>query len=307
MAAAPVLGAPVKRALAAAIAALATTHVSAETYYLIVAGLGGEPRYEESFASSARTLVQAATRTLSGDERVILLSGADAHRDAVVAELEGLAERATETDSVAVFLIGHGSFDGEQYKLNLPGPDLEGDALAQLFDAIPARQQVLVNTTSASGAVLERWTTDGRTVITATRSGGERNATRFAEQWAMALGSDEADANKNGAITVQEAFDFASRKVSDSFEANGSLATEHSQLAGDGALAFNIALLSERIATTDELRELISRLETLEVEIAALRARREQMDPDAYLDELQALLLELALVQREIDAARAVD
>jgi hypothetical protein len=292
-------------AVAGALAFSIAAPASAETYYLIVGGLGGEPRYEESFARQAELLAQSASRSLGGDERVTVLNGETATREALVAALERLAATVAQSDTVAIFLIGHGSFDGEQYKLNLPGPDVDGDTLGELFAAVPASQQVIVNTTSASGAVIEPWAADGRTLITATKSGGERNATRFAEQWALALASNEADANKNGAITVQEAFDFASRKVADSFEGAGLLATEHAEITGDAARNVNIALLSERIATTDQLRGLLDRLEALEGEIAALRVRRAEMDNDAYLDQLQDLLLELALVQREIDAARA--
>ena len=306
MGAAAVLGALMRRIAAIlSVGLLFAVPANAETHYLIVSGLGGEPRYVESFAQQALSLAQSARRTLNGDERVTLLSGDEATRDAVTGALEDLAATLAEGDTVAVFLIGHGSFDGEQYKLNLPGPDLDGETLNELLAALPARQQVIVNTTSASGAVLEAWAADGRTLITATKSGGERNATRFAEQWALALASEEADANRNGAITVQEAYDFTTRKVADNFEGAGLLATEHAEVAGDTALGFNIALLSARIATTDQLRNLIEQLEVLEGQIETLRGRRDEMDNDAYFEELQGLLLELALVQREIDAARA--
>lgn len=306
MAAAAILGALMRRIAASlSVGLLLASAAGAETHYLIVSGLGGEPRYEEGFAQQALSLAQSAQRTLNGDERVTMLRGDAATSDAVTGALERLAATAAEGDTVAVFLIGHGSFDGEQYKLNLPGPDLDGETLNELFAALPARQQVIVNTTSASGAVLEAWAVDGRTLITATKSGGERNATRFAEQWALALASEEADANRNGAITVQEAYDFTTRKVADSFEGAGLLATEHAEVAGDTALGFNIALLSARIATTEQLRTLIEQLEVLEGRLETLRGRRNEMENDAYLDELQGLLLELALVQREIDEARA--
>ena len=95
-------------------------------------------------------------------------------------------------------LVGHGSYDGEAYKLNLPGPDIDGDEFAKLLAAVPARSQLVVNTTSASGAVLEKWAAEGRTLITATRSGFERNATRFAQHFAAALAAGSADINKNG-------------------------------------------------------------------------------------------------------------
>lgn len=279
----------------------------ADLYYLVVGGLGGEPRYAERFEAQAESLAQSAERSLGDASRVTLLSGEGATRDALTAELERLAEVMTPADSLAVFLIGHGTHDGEQYKYNLPGPDIDGETLAGLLSAVPASRQVVVNATSASGAVLESWLKEGRTLITATKSGGERNATRFGEYWTAAMSSDEADANKNGAITVQEAFDFTSRKVADSYESEGTLATEHPTLAGDTTNSFNVALLEERVATTEEIDRLLAQLDALEGEVEALRQRREQMDNDVYLDELQGMLLELALVQREIDEARGVE
>ncbi len=288
-----------------AAAALAGPFAHAELYYLIVGGLGGQLSYEERFAAQTESLADAARRTLGDGSRVSVLSGSAASRDALTAELSRLAEVTAATDSVAIFLLGHGSYDGEFYKFNLPGPDIDGETFAELLAAIPAGRQLVVNTTSASGAVLESWSADGRTLITATRSGGERIATRFGEHWTAALSSDEADANKNGAITVQEAFDFAARKVSDSYEGAGTLATEHPQLIGDAAGSLNVALLEARIATTAELEGLIRELVSLEEAIDRLRLRRNDLGTDAYLSELESLLLELALVQREIDEVRS--
>jgi len=279
----------------------------AELHYLIVGGLGGQSSYEDRFVAQTESLASAARRTLGDEARVSVLSGDAASREALTSELVRLAEVTTASDSVAIFLLGHGSYDGELYKFNLPGPDIDGDAFAVLLGAIPAGKQLVVNATSASGAVLESWAGDGRTLITATRTGGERNATRLGEHWATALSSDEADANKNGAITAQEAFEFAERKVSDSYESVGTLATEHPQLVGDAPGAFNVALLEARIATTVELEGLIGELDVLEEDIDRLRARRDEMETDVYLGELQDLLLELALVQREIDAIRTAE
>jgi hypothetical protein len=150
--------------------------------------------------------------------------------------------------------------------------------------------------------VLETWAAEGRTVITATRSGAERNATRFAEYWAAALSADEADINKNGVITAQEAFDYAARGVAESYESEGTLATEHPQLVGDRAAAFDVARLQARVMDTPVLVALNTERDELEEQIAALRLRREELGED-YLTQLQALLVQLALVQQRIDAA----
>ena len=292
-------------ATAALAALLAAPQAHAELYYLIVAGIGGQAKYDEQFKTDAEKLAAAARRTAGDTARVDVLIGEEATRDAVRERLESLATRAKPADSVAIFLIGHGSHDGERYKLNLAGPDLDGEELAQLFAGIQAGSQLIVNATSASGAVLQSWAADGRTVITATRSGAERNATRFAEHWAAALSNEAADINKNGTLTAQEAFDFASRAVADSFESQGTLATEHPQLVGDAAPRFNVARLGERPAATPANARLTSELERLEGEIDALRARRDEMEAEAYMTELQKLLVDLALVQRQLDAAGA--
>jgi len=295
----------VSRAAALLLVLFAPVAAQAELYYLIVGGLGGEKTYEERFASYADSLASAARRTVTDESRVTLLKGEDATRENLRNALAELAERTQEADSLVVALIGHGSYDGTLYKLNLRGPDLDGVELGELLNAIAASSQIVVNATSASGAVLEDWTAEGRTVITATRSGAERNATRFAEHWVDALSDEEADLNKNGRITAQEAFDYASRKVADSYEAEGKLATEHPQLAGDLAGRFDVARLTARVSTTPRLQALNGELEGLEEEVAELRLRRESMPADEYLSQLQELLVQLALVQQQIDAAGA--
>jgi hypothetical protein len=313
MVVATAMGPSVRRGLLAAAGALAVglaAPAHAELFYLIVGGLGGEEAYAEQFDKDAAALAGVARRT-TADSRVTLLKGEAATREAVVKAFDSLRTRAKAADNVIVMLIGHGSYDGDTYKLNLPGPDLDGAEIAQLLQAIPARAQLVVNATSASGAVLETWAGEGRTLITATRSGFERNATRFAEHFAAALAAGSADINKNGVITAQEAFDYASRRVADSFERDGALATEHPQIAGGAAGRFTVARLGsgappvEAAAAADPaVAALAAERERLDAEIEALRERREAMGNEAYLAELQRLLVALAEVQGRIDAAQ---
>jgi hypothetical protein len=293
----------------AAFAALAAAPAQAEVYYLIVGGLGGEAGYDEQFIKDADALAAVARRSTAAS-RVMLLKGEGATHDAVVSSLESLRTRAKAADNLIVMLVGHGSYDGEAYKLNLPGPDIDGDEFAKLLAAVPARSQLVVNATSASGAVLEKWAAEGRTLITATRSGFERNATRFAQHFAAALTAGSADINKNGTITAQEAFDYASRSVADSFTKDGALATEHPQIAGGAAGRITVARLEsagpaiEASAANPAVAALVTEREKLDADIEGLRTRRESMASDVYLAELQKLLVQLAEVQGKIDAAQ---
>jgi hypothetical protein len=118
------------------------------------------------------------------------------------------------------------------------------------------------------------------------------------------LAEGAADINKNGIITAQEAFDYASRAVADSFTKQGTLATEHPQMKGGGAARFTVARLGVAPTTPSnpEVAALTAERERLDGEIETLKERREQMPADAYLDQLQKLLVQLAEVQGKIDA-----
>lgn len=291
----------------AVLSLLAAPPAHAALYYLIVGGLGGEPEYAKRFAAQVDELAKAARRTTGSESRVIVLDGDKATRDALRGRLQGLTCKLHASDRLAVFLVGHGSYDGQDYKFNLPGPDIDGQELGRLLAAVPGRPQLIVDATSASGAMLKDWSAKGRIVITATRSGVERNATRFAKYWVEALSSDAADTNKNGLISAKEAFDYASSKVADSYKKEGTLATEHAQLAGNLANRFDVSRLKPvaAVAATPQLKRLNEQHAALEEQIAQLRLRKDQMPSDQYFNQLQALLVKLATVQKQIDVTSA--
>ena len=103
-----------------------------------------------------------------------------------------------------LILIGHGSYDGEEYKFNLLGPDISGEDRV-LCDRIPSKRQLIVNTTSASGGSIGALEKPGRIVIVATKTGTEKNATVFARYWVEALSDPTADMDKNESISALEA------------------------------------------------------------------------------------------------------
>jgi hypothetical protein len=205
---------------------------------------------------------------------------------------------------VAVFLVGHGSYDGNEYKFNIPGPDITGEKLRELMDGLPASRQLVVVTGSSSGALLDILARDDRTVITATRSGAERNATRFGAWFAEALVSGAADINKNDYVSVREAYDYTARAVEEYFDTEGTLATEHSQVNGDGAMQFNLARLApdDPVEISPEAGELIGRRDELDERILDLQLRRSEMTTEEYYDEIEVLMIELARIEEDIEA-----
>ena len=292
--------------------ALATGPASvchAETYALIVSGLGGEPQYEQRFQAQADAISAAAEKLTGAKSRVVSLSAAGATRESVRQALKALAGKVGKDDRVMVVLIGHGTYDGEEYRFNVPGPDLTATELATLLDQIGAGEQLVVNGTSASGAVVDRWRRAGRIIVSATKSGGERTATRFPQFWLEAVTGGAADINKDDIVTAAEAFEYASRRVAESFRTDVSLATEHARLDGGGAGKFQVARLGAAALSDDDaaLNALLEQRVKLERDIDAVKERRATLAIEAYYDQLETVLVQLALLQKQIDsrAARA--
>ena len=276
--------------------------VAAELHVVVIEGLGGTAEYATRFGEEVAKL-KLATESVTAAERVRVFTGDEATQENILAYFETLAAIVNADDRVVMYLIGHGSYDGYEYKFNLPGPDLTGEQLVELLDALPSNNQLLVNTSSASGATLERLTDDMRVVITATRSGSERNATRFGSSFVEALEDPAADINKNNAISAQEAFDYAARQVTDYFEFRGQLATEHPQLKGERAARFTLARLEvpEPVGDDPELGLLFEQRDQIDGRIEELQLRKDELATDEYYTQLQQLLLELARVGDRID------
>ena len=308
-------------------AALLPAFAHAELFITIAQGLGGMPEYENEF-TEVREKVAAASATLTGEDKVFTFSGAGATREALLAHFKTLQERMTDGDRAAIYLIGHGSFDGEEYKYNIPGPDLTTDDLKGILESLPGQNHVLITTGSTSGALVEGITgvraardeNDTRAleamaatpskylIVAGTRNGNERNATHFGRFFAEALVSSAADVNKNDTVSVQEAYDYAPRAVEEYFDDNQRLATEHAQLRGEGAAQFSLSRLNTLEYESDdpELSELIEQRIALDAEIEELQLRRNEFASNReYLQALQALVLESAQLTERIDAARA--
>ena len=280
-----------------------TAPAAAKSHFVIVGGLGGEIGYAKQWSEYVDGLEEVCRKTAGDESLVHSLRGKAATKEAIESVFADLAQETAANDIVAVFLIGHGSHDGQDYKFNIPGRDLTAGRIKELLDALPAKDQLIAITTSSSGASIEQLKADRRIVITATKSAGERTVTVFAEYWVEALRDPEADTNKDEVITALEAFTYADKKVQDFYKTDKRLATEHARLEGELAASFTLTRLGSALdALSDpKLRPLFERRGDAERRIAELKTRKEEMEPTAYMSELQTLLVELARTQVEID------
>lgn len=317
-------------ALVAATLASATSAV-VQTHLLVITGISGESRYAESFHEWATTLIDAARERWGVPESNIVYLAEDVERapalikdrstsENVERELSELAARAAPGDQVIIVLIGHGNTRGDESKFNLPGPDMSAQQFNRLLNGFAEQKVGFVNASSASGDFITTLSGADRVIITATRSGRERNETVFPRFFVEAFAGEDADVNKDGRISLLEAFEYARREVTRLYERDGRLLTEHALLddngdgegsgepkadAADGALAGTMymaaAPASRAPATGDpELARLYEEKEELEARVARLRARKDEMEEEAYERQLEDLLVELALKTREI-------
>ena len=211
-------------------------------FALIVSGASGGAEYAERYDRWRSGLV-AALRAQAGfrDDHLRVLAETPgrgvgcATREGVRRAVQEIAARMHEQSVLFVVLLGHGTFDGEDAKFNLVGPDLAAADWAALVDPLPGRL-VFVNTTAASAPFLAPLARADRIVITATESPVQRYATVFPEFLGRAFVDEASDTDRNGRVSVWEAFTYASAGVRRWYQERGRLATERAVLddTGDG-------------------------------------------------------------------------
>ena len=305
-------------ALVAAVLLVGRAAAAQDTRLLVIAGVGGDDEHTAQFHKLAGRVVDGMKKAGLPDADITYLADAPeqdaAHKPArstrenVVKAFADITAKSKPGDEVFVLLIGHGSFDGRLAAFNLPGPDMTADDFGVLLDKLANERVIFVDTSESSGPFVDALKKSGRTIITATKTGGERNEARFAEYFIDALTTDEADRDRNGRVSVGEAFDFAQTKVKQAYEKEGHIQTEHAVLedGNAGKLAATLYLAPDKskallAQTTDPaMRALLEEQAAINRGIEALRLKKDGMDPAEYDQQLEKLLTDLALKTRAI-------
>lgn len=326
---------PARRRLALALlllAALGSPLHGQETHVLIVSGLGGEAEYSERFVEWGLGMVEAAREAGVPEANVRFLAedpgaapgrihGRSAREEVERAFAELAAESAPE-DRILLLLIGHGGGGGEESRVSMPGRSLRASEYRELVEALAPRTVALVNLASASGDFVPVLSGEGRIVVTATRSSRQRNAALFGGYFIEAYGGEDTDADRDGRISLLEAFEYARIETDRYYADRGLIASEtplledrnegtgESEPGGDsgvGQLAARFFLesavpteITGNDARGQRLRTLYGEQARLEDEVARLRQREGSMTPEAYRAALETILVALAETGAEI-------
>jgi len=312
--------------------ALADPSPTGNATLVVITGIGGEPRFDERFHAWAATLMDAASGRFGLPSSSVVYLAADPERDPgrararstranVQATLRDLVSTTAPEDPLILVVIGHGSHREGVSKVNLPGPDMTAAEFAAALEPFGERKIAFANLTSASGEFLPRLSAPGRVVITATRSGRERNTSIFAQFFVAAFVGDEADLNHDSAISLLEAFNYARAEVERAYERDQKILTEHAVLddngdgegsdhptadGEEGRLAATLALsrtgleVVGSVTEDPEVAKLIAHKQGLETSLAELRKRKASLSREDYENRLEELLIELATTNRSL-------
>ncbi|CAN5837955.1 hypothetical protein BH11GEM1_BH11GEM1_25050 [soil metagenome] len=282
-------------------------------HVLIVTGLAGEAQYRAPFLRAAALLADSARSRWGVTDSSLVVLGEDpaadprhitgrSTREEVAQAFLRLSRRAAPGDVVLVFLNGHGAGEGPTSRVNLPGPDPTATDYAAWIAGFARQTVVFVNAGSGSGDFVPVLAGKGRVIVTASRTGIERNESIFAGPFVRGLTGTEADADKDGRVSVFEAFDFARREVARSYEESKKMLTEHAVLS-DSALARTVTFGLPRAKADPRIAALVAERQDLESQVVSLRSRKATIDSTAYDRELERLLLLVAMKSQAIRVA----
>jgi hypothetical protein len=284
---------------------------------IVVVGAAGTDEFGAMFSEWADRWEAAA---VAGNADCTTV-GRDDNRDDLQKLQQAVSESAMvqTTEPLWVVLIGHGTFDGRVARFNLRGKDVAASDLSEMLNA-SQRPIAIINSSSCSAPFVNALSGPNRVIVAGTKDGGEIQFARFGGFIADAVGTLDADIDRDGQTSLLEAWLFAAARTEQYYKSDGRLATEHSLLddSGDGkgirAEVFEGVRVKDTVGNKDELdgnlarhwhlvrsmaeRSLMpeQRLQRNELEekLEDLRQRKLTFAEDEYLLQLESILIPLA-------------
>jgi len=294
-------------------------------HLILIVGASGTDEYKETFLTWATRWQDAAKRaeadcTFIGDA------------ESTAKDLEKLTTSLGEMISVEtneplwIVFIGHGTFDGRTASLNLNGPDVSAEKMAELLR--PAKRPIaFVACASCTSPFINALSAPNRIIISATKDGNQIQYSRFGDAMSQAIGGLDADINRDGQTSLLEAWLFASRRTAEFYATEGRLATEHAliddngdtkgtraevydgerlklgienaeQLDGAQAARWNFIRSEEERRLSPEQRQT---RDALEQRLDDLRLRKVNITEAEYLTELESILVPIAELYESLD------
>jgi hypothetical protein len=156
--------------------------------------------------------------------------------EAIRTTFADLNKKLGPDDTLWVFTLGHGNYDGKHAWFHVAGRDPSDEDFGRWLSDVRCREQVIWLTHANSGWFVKPLSKPGRIVIAATAADDESNETEFPQALATVISRPlkALDAHQDGRLSVAELFLMVVQEVGNRFNSDKRLPTEHAQLDDDG-------------------------------------------------------------------------
>ena len=227
---------------------------------LIIGGAAGEKSFYDAFWNATSRFHQLLTDEYgyTPDQITFLFEDMDAsgaeglvdtesRREQVFAAFDQLVETLQPSDRFLLFMIGHASRTNKgELKYNLLGRDITEAEYITRLNSIPAERQILIFGFPYSGKLVPQLSKPGRIILTSSsRNEGYSLQAGFGDAFVDAFSDTTNDTDRNGDISLLEAFLSLQARTKDFYEQNGNVQTEHPHLDdnGDGNATRNLTVV----------------------------------------------------------------
>lgn len=293
---------------------------------IVVTGIAGAPEYEAIFAQRSARWRRAGK---TANAIVHSIGEEEPNEQSDKERLQSLLEIEAQKKERTLWIVlnGHGTFDGKKGKFNLRGRDVSAKELAKWLETCQ-RPLAVVNGFSASAPFIQALSRTNRVILSATKSGYEMNYSRFGGYFSESIDNPEADLDKDGQVSLLEAFLTATHNTEEFYSLNGRLASEHAILEDtgdqrgteadwyqgvravkktkdnttpDGRRAHQFHLIQSEFERRLP-KELRKQRDSLEFKLLELRDRKASFKESEYYKKLEAILLQLSEFYATADA-----
>ena len=241
---------------------LISTTAFAADHVLIIGGTAGEKSFYDAFWNATSRFHQLLTddygytpeqitflfedMDASGESGIV---DTESKREQVLAAFTELTETIQPSDRFLLFMLGHASRTGRgDLKFNLRGRDITEAEYVTLINGIPAERQILIFGFPYSGKLVPQLSKTGRIILTSNSPNeGYSLQAGFGNVFVDAFSAAANDTDRNGDISLLEAFLSLQTRTKAFYEKDGNVQSEHPHLDdnGDGNATRNLTTARE--------------------------------------------------------------
>jgi len=212
-----------------------------QTTVLIISGISKDPNDRAAGNEAVNGLRAHLLKRMNVDPKRLTVLAADAPPASSLQSTASQISRLMETfastvrpdDRFIFYYIGQANAAGGELRFNLPGPDMTQKELAGRLGRIKAGIQLVVLDCPCAALAAKALAGTNRVIVCASAA-TQVYGTRFSPHFVHALAQPQTDANRDGKVSLLEAFTETAKEIEQWYRQKGLLPTETPCLEDDG-------------------------------------------------------------------------